>query len=96
MCETFLKKDVDRIWNDLTKTVKIKGREAESTIYANINYDNRLDQNGFDNAEVDNGRIAKVTIRVVKLIRIAAGEWSNKSVLLDKSQGLEYYCRLKM
>lgn len=80
----------------MTKTVKIKGREAESTIFANINYDNRLDQNGFDNAEVDNGRIAKVTIRVVKLIRIAAGEWSNKSVLLDKSQGLEYYCRLKM
>lgn len=40
--------------------------------------DNRLDQNGLDNAEVDNSKIAKMTIRVMKLIRVAAGEWSNK------------------
>lgn len=26
----FEKKDVDRIWNDLTKMVKIKGRERQS------------------------------------------------------------------
>jgi hypothetical protein len=46
-----------------------------------------LDQNELDNAEVDNRRIAKSDGGVTKLIRVAAGEWSNKkSVLSDETQ----------
>ena len=52
---------------------------------------------GLDNAEVDNRRIAKSDIQVTKLIRVAAGEWSNKkSLLLEETQRIESIIRLKM
>jgi hypothetical protein len=82
----------------LTKMAKIKrGRVAVGDIRKYQFPDNRLDQNELDNAEVDNRRIAKSDGGVTKLIRVAAGEWSNKkSVLLDETQRIESIIRLKM
>lgn len=58
--------------------LKIKQRVQVDDIRKYQSSDNRLDQNGLDNAEVDNRRIAKVISRMTKLIRVATGEWSNK------------------